>query len=108
MDKRGSLDIGERVNKEVEENLRKKQHARGDLGKFIYLFGIVGIILAIIHIWKNSVLSASASFLIVWVAYLLVAVLWFVYGIYYKNRAIVVVYGLWIILELIILVKFIT
>ena len=90
--------IEEKYKIEADELAVKK------LSKFIYVVGIIGPILAIFQAVKIFyVQSAVGVSGIYWGAYLGVAAMWFGFGFYYKNKAIMVVYGLWIFIEIIIL-----
>ncbi len=100
----GNLNIAEQTSRIVEDTLAKEQQSETDINKLIYIFGIVGSILASTQAWKIYVLkSAFAVSSIYWGAYLVVAVMWFGYGIYYKNKAVMLVYGLWIVIILFIM-----
>ena len=103
MDKKGTLDIGEKASKVVEDNIKRKLKASSDLNKFIYIFGVFGFILAIFQIWRSSSLLTGAVSFTTWTLYLIVAGMWLGYGVYYRNKAITVVYSLWIFLEIIVL-----
>ena len=98
------FDIAEQASKIVEDNLAKKQQSERNMNGFIYIFGIIAPCLAAIQAIKIFYIgNAGRSFGIYWIGYLAIAAMWFGYGIYYKNKAIMLVYGLWIFVELIIL-----
>jgi|SRR3989344_8026460 len=103
INKKRSLDIGERTSRIVEENIAKRLEASSDLNKFIYIFGVFGFVLAIFQIWRASLLLNGGVSFTTWVLYLIVAGIWLGYGIYYKNKAITFVYSLWTFLEIIVL-----
>ena len=74
------------------------------MDKVIVGVGIFGPIMTIpqilkIYFYKN----AAGVSVISWGAYLLCALVWFNYGILHKDRAIIFTYGLWIILDTVIL-----
>jgi len=106
MNKKGSLDIGEKASRAVEDNIARKLEANNDLNKFIYIFGVFGFVLAIFQIWRSSLLLTGEVSFTTWALYLIVAGMWLGYGIYYKNKAIVVVYSLWMFLEVIVLLGY--
>ncbi len=106
MDKRGALDIGEETSKVVEDNIKRREEASNDLNKFIYIFGVFGFVLAIFQIWRSSSLLTGAVSFTTWALYLIVAGMWLGYGIYYRNKAITVVYSLWAVLEVIVLLGY--
>ena len=103
MDKKGSIDIGEKASRAVEDNITRKLEANNDLGKFIYIFGVFGFVLALFQIWRTPLLLTEGVSFTTWVLYLIVAGMWLGYGIYYKNKAITIVYSLWAFLEIIVL-----
>ena len=107
LDKSGRLevfDVAEQASKVVEDTLAKKQQSKKDMNKFIYIFGIIAPCLATIQAIKVFYIgNEGGTFGIYWLGYLAVATIWFGYGIYYKNKAVMLVYGLWILVELLIL-----
>lgn len=99
-----NIEVIEQTSRIVEDNLVKEQQVHLDLSKFIYVFGIIGPILAAIQAFKIlSLQNAAGVSLVYWIAYLIVAAMWFGYGLYYKNKAIMAVYGFWIMVEIVIL-----
>ena len=102
--KREDLELAEQADKAIAANLARERQFQRDLSVFVYIFGIIGPFLALAQTWKIfSLGTAAGTSLIYWIAYLIVAVMWFGYGLYYKNKAIMVVYGLWIIFDVVIL-----
>ncbi len=102
--KMNDKNIGVQTGKIVEDTLAKEQQSQKDLSKFIYLFGLLGPLLALFQAWKIfSLATAAGVSLLYWTAYLIVAAMWFGYGIYSKNKPIMIVYGLWVFVEIIIL-----
>ncbi len=68
--------------------------------KLIYVFGIFGPIMTIpqvTQIWIEK--NAAGVSLVTWVAYLIVAVFWVFYGLLHKEKAIVFIYLVWIVLD---------
>ena len=104
MAKRGDVDVTEETNKIIEDTLAKEQQSERDINKFVYIFGVIGPLIALFQAVKIfSVQSAVGVSLLYWVSYLVVAAMWFGYGVYYKNKAIMFVYSLWIVVVVIIL-----
>ncbi len=71
----------------------------------IYFGGILGPIATIpqlLEIWLNK--NASGVSLISWSAYLVGAMLWFFYGLVHRAKPIVFTYGVWVILEIFIII----
>jgi len=101
---RGVHNIAENTILEEKSKIYNDRMFQNKLGRFIYLVGIAGPLLAIFQatkIFLNQ--TAIGVSVLYWGAYLVVAGAWFGYGIYYKNKAITFVYGSWIIIEIIIL-----
>ncbi len=100
----GSFDMAEQASRIVEDTLVKEEQSDKDMNKFIYIFGIIAPCLALFQAYKIFYLqSAAAVSGVYWLGYLAVAAVWFGYGIYYKNKAIMFVYGFWIFVELVVL-----
>lgn len=73
------------------------------LGKHTYLFGLLGPIITIpqvIHIWVRR--SAEDISMVTWLGYLLLGVVWLIYGIVYKEKNIILTSVLWMIMYLLI------
>ena len=71
----------------------------------IYLGGILGPIVTIpqlIEIWLNK--NASGVSVISWTAYLVGAIFWLFYGLVHKERPIIFTYGIWIIIDILIVI----
>lgn len=105
--------ISAKTRKEIDFALQKEvgdiadnvvaQSGR-DFSKYIFVIGLIGPILGIfqaIKIYASH--SAAGVSTLYWGSYLVVASLWFGYGIYYRNRMVMIIYGLWIIVEIVIL-----
>lgn len=71
---------------------------------FIYFGGIVGPLVTIpqlMKIWyEKTALGVSA---VSWGGYLLGAIFWLGYGIIHKEKPIIFTYGVWVVLDLLIL-----
>lgn len=70
------------------------------MDKVVLAIGVIGPIMTIpqlikIYFYRN----AAGVSLISWATYLLCAVVWLQYGILHKDRAIILTYMLWIILD---------
>jgi len=113
-DKTGKI-IAKKIQKDVHEitedaiiaektRTRKAELNVQSMNKYIYLIGIVGPVLAAFQAAKIFFSQTAAGVSVVyWGAYLIVAAAWFAYGFYYKSKPIMVVYGLWVFVEIIIL-----
>jgi hypothetical protein len=93
--------IEEDVEKISESVLVRKDQAKRDFNRFIYVIGLLSIVLASIQAWKIFFIGAATGISIIyWGAYLAIAAAWFGYGMYYKDRAVMITYGIWIFLEI--------
>jgi len=75
------------------------------MDRAIYIIGIIGPIMTIpqlMKIWVEK--NASGVSAISWGAYLFTAIFWLIYGIQHKEKPIIFTYGIWIILEALIVV----
>lgn len=73
------------------------------INRAVYIMGIIGFIMTIPQITKIwSTQSAAGVSLLSWAAYLSTASVWFAYGIIYKNKTIITLYSIWIILDAVI------
>lgn len=89
------------VDEIAEDVMLRKDQAKKDFNKFIYIIGILSLVLALVQAWTIfSEGSAGGVSIIYWGAYLAIAAAWFGYGIYYQNKSIMVTYGIWIFVEI--------
>ena len=71
----------------------------------VYAVGVFGPVMTlpqVATVWLEK--NASGLSLISWIAYLLTAVFWFIYGIMHKEKPIIFTYGIWIVLDLLIVI----
>ncbi len=100
--------IEKNIEKDIEkisENvLLRKEQTKRDFNKFVYIIGLLSVVLALIQAWRIFYIGAATGVSIIyWGAYLAIAAAWFGYGMYYQNRAIMVTYGFWILIEILII-----
>ncbi len=80
--------------------LRKEARFKRFLDRIIYLAGVIGPLMTIPQVWKvwhyqdASGVAASS-----WGAYAATSVVWILYGIAHKERPIIFVYSLWLVLN---------
>ena len=73
--------------------------------KLVYVVGIISLIMTIPQvtiIWLEQ--NASGVSILSWMSYLLAVIVWILYGILHKEKPIIVVYTLWIIMEIFIII----
>lgn len=104
-----SKETGKFITRNIEEDVEnisenvmlRKDQAKRDFNKFVYLIGLLSVALALFQAWKIFYEGAAAGVsLIYWGAYLAIAAAWFGYGIYYQNKPIMLTYGAWIFVEI--------
>jgi len=75
------------------------------IDKLVYAARIAAPILTVpqvLKIWIGK--SAAGVSALTWGTYTITAVIWLAYGIAHKNKPIIISYGLWIVLELLIVI----
>ncbi len=91
------VNLAEKTSGLVSETIAREDQSHQDLTKYIYLTGIIGWALSLFQLGKifylKTALGVSYYY---WIGYLVVAAMWLTYGIYYKNKAVTIVYSIWI------------
>lgn len=75
------------------------------MDKGIYAAGVIGPIMTIpqlTKIWIDK--NATGVSAISWIAFLITAIFWLIYGIMHKERPIIFTYIIWIILDIFIVI----
>lgn len=73
--------------------------------KFVYIVGGVGPIFTVPQITKIWIgQNAAGVSVIAWISYLIAALFWVAYGIMHKEKPIIFTYGIWVVLDLIIVI----
>ena len=88
-----------RIHSKHEEYPSKKKFVRR-LDKIVYVVGVLGPVMTIpqiAKIWINK--TAGNISLISWIAYLLFAFVLMFYGIVHKEKPLILMYFLWIIVD---------
>jgi len=88
------------LNKKINKNLLKKY-----MDKWIFIIALIGPLLTIPQvwmIWMNK--NAESISLFTWGAYILSAILWLIYGIIHKEKAIIFSNILWMIVNVAVLI----
>ena len=78
---------------------------KGFIDHAIYVVGLIGPIMTIpqlTKIWVEK--NASGVSAISWSAYIVVAIFWILYGIAHKEKPLIVISSIWIVLEVFIVV----
>jgi uncharacterized protein with PQ loop repeat len=88
-----------------KEKKLPKNKWKATLDKWIYILGLFGPIMTIPQITKIWVDQNAAGVSVVsWSAYLVSAVIWLFYGIFHKEKPIVFIYSIWIVMEIAVVV----
>jgi uncharacterized protein with PQ loop repeat len=94
--------------KRIHQNLEPYPHPdkwKNLVDKLIYpvaLFGIAFTIPQVITIWIEN--NTEGVSIISWSAYLMVASFWFLYGVLHKEKPIMLIYLMWILVEVMIVI----
>ena len=94
-----------RVSQKKLENYPSRKKWIRILDKMIYAVGIAGPIMTIpqlMKVWVDQ--NAAGLSIISWTSYLIIALIWTVYGIAHKEKPIVVAHGAWAIMHTFIII----
>lgn len=76
------------------------------LDKLVYVVGVLGPILTIPQIIKIWIYETAAGIsLISWISYFAGAIVLFIYGLSHKEKLLIVMYGCWIIVDIILIIS---
>lgn len=105
LSKKTEDEIDEAIKKDISSIAKNVVDQSGrDFGKYILVIGLLGPLFGVFQAIKiYTEQSASGVSTLYWGSYLFIASLWFGYGIFYKNRMVMIIYGLWIVVEIVIL-----
>jgi len=72
----------------------------------IYLCAVCGPLLTIPQIYIIWLHKNSQGIVVLsWLGYLLIAIIWIIYGVAYKNKSVVLSSTLWVIVECIVIIE---
>ncbi len=94
-----------RISQKNLEPYPSKDKLKNLLDKLVYIMGAFGLIMTIpqiLKIWLDQ--NAAGVSVISWSAYLLSSIVWVAYGIVHKEKPIIVIYSMWIIMKLLIII----
>lgn len=82
-----------------------KKQTRGFIDKVIFVVALFSPIMTIPQVWKIwSDKDAAGVSALTWSSYIFTSIIWLMYGIYHREKPIIISYILWIILEVIIVI----
>lgn len=82
----------------------KKKIANSPIDKWIYFAVILGPLMTLPQVYDIWVMGKKEVSAISWAAYTVVAVIWLLYGMKHRERPIIIVQLLWIVLDVLIFV----
>ncbi len=84
---------------------RKKKVGKktSEIDRLIYFAVVIGPLLTLPQVYSIWVQGQKGVSIISWVAYLIASVIWLIYGIKHKDKPIITVEVVWIILEVLII-----
>lgn len=85
------------------QNIHKKKKKTKSIDKIIYLAVIMGPIMTIPQIYSIWINKNTGVSIITWISYLIITLIWLFYGITHKEKPIIIVQSLWIIIDLLII-----
>lgn len=94
-----------RVSQKKFEDYPSRKRWIRFLDKMIYLVGVAGPIMTIpqlMKVWIDQ--SAGDLSLISWFSFLIIALIWTVYGIVHKEKPIIVAHGSWAIMHVFVVI----
>lgn len=83
----------------------KHRHSMPLIDKLAYLGGLLGPVVTVpqlAEIWWYQ--NASGVSLFSWSAYLVGAFFWFAYGIFHRERPLIFSYGIWVVVDLFVVI----
>ena len=83
-----------------------KKHSHKFLKYLIYFVSICGPLLTlpqIYYIWIHK--NSDGVVVFSWIGYLLIAMVWIIYGVTYKNKSVILSSTLWFIVEVVVIVE---
>jgi len=85
-------------------NRKRKLRWQRVFDKLIYVVGVVGPLMTLPQVFKIWIgQNATGVSAISWIAYLITAIFWMIYGVIHKEKPIIVTYFLWIILDVLVI-----
>ncbi|HUC89235.1 MAG TPA: hypothetical protein VMR45_00360 [Patescibacteria group bacterium] len=84
--------------------IKKRSKKKAEIDRLIYLAVIIGPLLTLPQVYSIWVQDQKGVSVISWAAYLVVSLIWLIYGIKHRDKPIITVEIAWITLELLIII----
>jgi len=88
----------------IHRHAKKKKRAkqRSTVDWLVYLAIVIGPVLTMPQVYSIWVQGSKGVSVISWIAYLVASLIWLVYGVKHKDRPIIIVEAIWVVLEVLI------
>ena len=89
----------------IHKKRKKKTKVQIYIDKIVYVLAILVPILTLpqlFKIWVNQ--TAQGVSLTSWATYLIASIVWLIYGVIHKAKPLIIMYILWIIIDLVIVI----
>lgn len=90
------------------KHFHKRKRQKAFIDKYIYLAVIIGPLMTLPQVYDIWIKGSREVSIISWVSYLFVAVIWLFYGIKHREKPIILVQLIWIVLDLMIIFGLLT
>lgn len=91
-------------HKHHHTNIRKKKHRDSLIDKWVYFAVVFGPIMTLPQIYDIWMMGKKEASVVSWASYVVIAIIWLLYGIKHKEKPIIIVQVIWIILDLTIVI----
>lgn len=92
------------VNSHHKHLHKRRKKRQSSVDKLVYLAVIFGPMMTLPQVYSIWIEKSDGVSVISWVSYLVIAVIWLFYGLKHKEKPIIVVQLLWIVLDVLIVV----
>jgi uncharacterized protein with PQ loop repeat len=79
---------------------RKKKAKKSNIDRLVYFAAIFGPLMTLPQVYDVWVADTPGVSVITWLAYCLIAVIWLAYGLKHKDKPIIILQVLWLILDI--------
>lgn len=92
------------VNSHHKHLHRKRKKRQSSIDKLVYFAVIFGPMMTLPQVYSIWIEKSDGVSVISWVSYLVIAVVWLLYGLKHREKPIIIVQLLWIVLDVLIVV----
>ena len=90
------------VNSHPHTLRRKKTKAPAPIDRLVYLAVFIGPVMTLPQIYSIWVLRQRGVSLLSWAAYTLVAFIWVMYGLKHREKAVILVNFVWMVMDVLV------